>query len=185
MAIPKNVEIPKASGQFMKLQDGSNRLRFLSDVITGWEGWKDNKPFRHKGDVCKIKPEDVDLNKNTKKPNINYFWAMIVWNYTEKKVQVLEITQKTIMGKLYNYEQDSEWGDLKGYDIDIIKGKKDNKVNYDVIAKPAKEVAPEIKAEYENTEIDLEKLFEGDYPINYSEGEAEDIPFDEIEALQQ
>ena len=45
MALPQNVQIPKSS-QFAKLQMGANKFRILSDVITGWEGWKNNKPFR-------------------------------------------------------------------------------------------------------------------------------------------
>ena len=104
MSIPKGTEIPKGSGQFAKFQAGKNNFRVLSDVVIGWEGWKDKKPFRHEGQVCKIKPEDVDLNQNGK-PNINYFWDMAVWNYEDKRVQTLEITQKTIMKTLYELEQ--------------------------------------------------------------------------------
>jgi hypothetical protein len=56
MSLPKDVEIPKSSGQFMKLQDGKNRIRILSDVIHGWIAWKDKKPTRHEGSICKFKP---------------------------------------------------------------------------------------------------------------------------------
>lgn len=164
MAIPKNTTIPKSSGQFAKLQDGKNHYRVLSDVVVGWEGWKDNKPFRHPGDVCKIKPEQVDLNQNGR-PNINYFWAMAVWNYKEKKVQVLSLTQKTIMSPLYEYEQDEVWGDLKGYDIVIIKKKEGDKTNYLVQTVPHKEISKEIKDAYTESKVDLQKLFEGEYPM--------------------
>jgi len=54
MAIPTGTKIPKSSGQFAKFEDGRNKFRILTDVVTGWEGWKDKKPFRHEGDVCKI-----------------------------------------------------------------------------------------------------------------------------------
>lgn len=164
MAIPKNIEIPRGSGQFAKLVDGKNKFRVLSDVVVGWEGWKNNKPFRHEGQVCKIKPEQVDLNQNGA-PNINYFWAMIVWNYNDKKLQVLELTQKTIMSVLYELEQTEEWGDLKGYDIQITKEKKGDKTVYTTTAIPPKPLALEITDAYEKTEIDLSKLFEGEYPF--------------------
>lgn len=164
MAIPKGTEIPKSSGQFAKLQEGSNKFRFLSDVVIGWEGWKDNKPFRHEGSVCKIKPEQVDLNKNGK-PNINYFWAMAVWNYTEKKIQVLELTQKTVMGPLYDLEQNEDWGDLKNYDVTINKKKDGDKTTYTVLGIPPKELSEEIKNAFIETEIDLTKLFDGEYPM--------------------
>ena len=175
MALPKDVKIPKSS-QFGKLQVGVNRFRVLSDVITGWEGWKDKKPFRHEGDVCKIKPEQVDLNQNGK-PNINYFWAMAVWNYNEKMVQVLEITQKTIMTPLYDYEQSEDWGDLKKYDIEIDKKVEGDKTSYTVRAIPPKELSKEIKEAYANTEVKLEKLFEGEYPMPVAEGDLADSPF--------
>lgn len=188
MALPQNVEIPKSS-QFGKLQMGANRFRVLSDVITGWEGWKDKKPFRHEGDVCKIKPEQVDLNQNGK-PNINYFWAMVVWNYAEKTVQVLELTQKTIMNCLYDMEKNEDWGDLKNYDIEINKKKEGDKTSYTVLGIPPKPLNPIIVTAYSETEIDLSKLFKGEYPMskepqrditdpNYPQDDinAEEIPF--------
>lgn len=165
MAIPKNIVIPKSSSQFMKFQDGLNRFRVLSDIVFGWEGWKNNKPFRHEGDVCQIKPEQVDLNQNGK-PNINYFWALVVWNYKEKKIQVLEITQKTIMSVLYEYEQKEEYGDLKGYDVEITKKKEaGDKTTYTTIALPPKPLAKEIEEAYIDTDVDLKKIFEGEYPM--------------------
>lgn len=177
MAIPKDTKIPTTSGQFSRFSDGANRFRFLSDVVLGWEGWKDNKPFRHEGQDCRIKTEDVDLNKSGK-PNINYFWAMVVWNYAEKRVQILSITQKTIMAALYNLEQNPDWGDLKGYDIEITKKKEGDKTSYTVLGIPHKPLAQEIKDAYAETKVDLSKLFEGEYPIEENNDiNPEDIPF--------
>lgn len=164
MAIPKDIKIPKSSGQFAKLQDGVNKFRVLSDIIYGWEGWKDNKPFRHEGEVCKIKPEQVDLNQNNK-PNINYFWAMVVWNYSEKRIQVLQLTQKTIMTPLYDLEQNEDWGDLKNYDIQIKREKVGDKTTYTTLGIPPKPISAEIKQAYEESDVKLEKIFEGEYPI--------------------
>lgn len=179
MAIPKDTKIPASSSQFAKLKDGANRFRFLSDVVVGWEGWKDKKPFRHPGAVCKIKPEQVDLNQN-QKPNINYFWAMVVWNYSEKRVQVLELTQKTIMGALYDMEQNPDWGDLKNYDIEINRKKEGDRTVYSVLAIPPKPLAPEIIQAYEEADVKLDKIFEGEYPMDTEpNGEVSDdeIPF--------
>lgn len=178
MAIPKNIEIPKSSGQFVKLQDGVNKFRVLSDIVLGWEGWKDNKPFRHEGQVCKIKPEQVDLNQNGK-PNINYFWAMVVWSYKEEKIQVLEITQKTIMTPLYELEQNEDWGDLKNYDIQITKKKEVDKVSYTVLGIPPKPLSEVIGSAFEESDIDLTKLFDGKYPMDETVEEVDEngIPF--------
>lgn len=175
MAIPKGTEIPTTSGQFAKIEEGGNRFRVLSDVVIGWEGWKDRKPFRHPGAVCKIKPEDVDLNKSGK-PNINYFWAMVVWSYEEEKVQVLELTQKTIMNPLYEMEQNADWGDLKNYDIQINKKKEGDKTTYTVLGIPPKPLLSEIKEAYQKADVDLNKLFEGEYPFEEDDGSVDD-PF--------
>jgi hypothetical protein len=167
---------PSGIGQFAKLQDGVNKFRFLSDVVFGWEGWKDKKPFRHEGEVCKIKPEQVDNNQNGN-PNINFFWAMVVWNYKEKKIQVLELTQKTIMRVLYEYEQKEEFGDIKGYDIEITRSKEGDKTNYTTIALPPKTLAPEIEELYKKTDVKLDALFKGEYPMPIEDIAPEDSPF--------
>lgn len=180
MSIPKDIKIPKSSSQFMRLQEGNNRLRFLSDIVYGWEGWFEGKPFRHEGSVCNIKPEQVDLNQNGK-PNINYFWAMVVWNYSEKKIQVLELTQKTIMSPLYEMEQNEDWGDLKNYDIQITKKKEGDKTTYTTLGIPPKPLSKEIKKAYEESEVNLNKLFDGEYPISDPVDETpnhEDVPFE-------
>ena len=175
MAIPKGTEIPKSTNQFAKLQDGKNKFRILSDVVTGWEGWKDKKPFRHEGQVCKITADQVDTNKDGG-PNINYFWAMVVWNYTTERVQVLEITQKTIMGPLYDLEQNVDWGDLKNYDIEINRKKEGDKTSYTVLGIPPKPLAPAIAKAYEESDADLSKLFSGEYPMPEESDPIEEIP---------
>jgi hypothetical protein len=175
MAIPKETKIPSTS-QFAKLQEGKNKFRVLSDIVVGWEGWKDKKPFRHEGQVCRIKQEDVDINQNGQ-PNINYFWAMAVWNYKEDRVQILEITQKTIMNPLFDLEQNEDWGDLKNYDIEINKKKEGDKTSYTVLGIPPKPLNDEIKTAYDEAKIDLNKLFDGDYPIDEDTIPVEDQPF--------
>lgn len=180
MALPENVQIPKSSGQFMKFEEGNNKFRILSEVITGWEGWKDKKPFRHEGDVCKIRIDQVDINQYGN-PALNYFWAMVVWNYQEKKIQVLSVTQKKVMEALYAYEKSEDWGDLKNYDVNVIRVNGD-KVSYTVQAIPPKPITAEIGKAYEESKADLKKLFDGEYPMGedtkLSDGsDINDIPF--------
>jgi hypothetical protein len=102
---------------------------------------------------------------------------MVVWNYKEKKIQVMEITQKTIMSVLYELEQKEEYGDLKEYDIEITKKKEGDKTTYTTLGMPPKILSKEIKEEYEKTEVKLEKLFEGEYPMETVEDLSEDNPF--------
>jgi hypothetical protein len=178
MSIPKDIVIPRGN-QFAKLQDGKNRIRVLSDIVVGWEGWKNKKPFRHEGNICKIKPEQVDTNQYGN-PNISYFWAMVVYNYTQKSVQVLEITPKSIMTVLKNLEDSPDWGDLKGYDVEIDKTKVGDKTTYTVVAIPPKPLNEDIVKLYSETKVDLQALFKGDYPMDTKteEIDPDSIPFD-------
>lgn len=181
MSLPKP---PASTSQFAKLQDGVNKFRFLSDVVFGWEGWKDKKPFRHEGEVCKIKPDQVDRNLNGD-PAISFFWAAVVWNYKEKKVQVLSLTQKTIMRVLYEYEQKEEFGDIKGYDIEITRAKEGDKTNYTTIALPPKTLSKEIKALYDATDVDLKALFTNEYPIKAQGFPEEDNVGGDVEVISE
>ena len=81
---------------------------------------------------------------------------------------------------LYELEQKEEYGDLKGYDVEITKSKVGDKTTYTTIALPPKELLAEIKQEYEESDVKLEKLFEGEYPmkeVEVSDKDKNDIPF--------
>ncbi len=87
--LPENYESPKQSGQYMKLADGDNRIRILTRPVMGWEDWQDKSPVRFAFDNKPLKSIDP------KKP-IRHFWAFVVYNYNEQKIQILNITQATI-----------------------------------------------------------------------------------------
>jgi len=169
MAIPKNTQIPQGQSQFMKWKLGDNNFRVLSDIITGWEGWKDKKPFRRAGDVCNIKVEEVDLDKGGK-PSRKYFWAMAVWNYDTKQVQVLEITQSSIMNTLFNLENNGKWGDLKNYDITVTKKGDGLDTEYNTVPNPHEALSEEILKAYKDSNVDLNKLFDEEYPMGEDTG---------------
>ena len=159
---------PSGASQFMKLQDGKNRFRVLTDAIVGWEGWKNKKPFRRPGVEKNIEDYEVDLDSYGK-PNVKHFWAFGVWNMTtpaKPVCQILEITQVTIMRAIENYITLEEYGDPQGYDLIITSGKdKDGKVTYNVAAMPPKETPQEAIEALMKSKIDLNKLFEGEYPM--------------------
>lgn len=167
----ENYKIPSGASQFMKLQDGDNRIRVMTDAVIGWEGWKDNKPFRHEGAECKITADMVDVDPKYDKAKINHFWAFVVFEYASNSFKILEITQKSVMAKIYNYLEDADFGDPKTYDLVILKQKNGEKTEYNVIAKPPKPVTDEIaQAWSENKDkIDLQKLFKGEYPVEDEE----------------
>lgn len=133
--LPQDYEQPQTGGNFMKLQDGENKIRILSKPIVGWLDWKDKKPYRF---TMKNKPEKP-MDKNP----IKHFWAFVVWNYSTKSIQILEITQQTIQSAIANLSKDDEWGAPYHYDIKINKKGKDLDTEYSVTPSPKKPVSDE------------------------------------------
>jgi len=162
--LPMHYKVP-VSGQFMKLVDGDNKFRILASAVVGWVGWKNGKPFRRPGIKQNINPTEVELSKYGK-PRIDHFWAFPVWNYKDNKIQILEVTQKGIMKDIENYYMIEDWGDpVNRYDLVIKKFKEGDMTKYSVTPLPHKETSPEIKREFAESKIDLNKLFDGEYPM--------------------
>lgn len=177
--LPSDYKAPTSDSQFMKLQDGDNKFRILTPAVIGWEGWKNNKPFRVKavtGQDCPIKDSDVDFDVKYNKPKINHFWAFVIWSYADKKIQVLEITQKTIMKAIENYYIVEDWGDPRNYDLNIKRDNVGEKVSYSVIPTPPKPLSQEAAEAFEVSKVDLEKLFSGEYPMGKPDN-LDEVPF--------
>jgi hypothetical protein len=161
---PEGYQIPTSDTNYMKFQDGDNVFRILSDAIVGYEYWNnENKPVRNK-DYPQSTP-DIRVNDDGQMEKIKHFWAFAVYNYTDKKVQILEITQRTVMTAINNLVMDEDWGNPKEYDIRVNKTGKDLETRYSVSPKPKKPVSPDVLAEYEEKTINLEALYTGDDPF--------------------
>lgn len=156
--LPKDYKLPQNNTDFMKFEEGDNKIRILTPALVGWEGWKDGKPFRRKGVEQNIEEDEVDVDEKFKKPKMAHFWAFVVWNYEEKKIMLLSLTQKSIMKVIENLVNDEEWGDPTKYDITIIKTVKGGKTTYSVKSSPMKAISEEAQEAFEETKIDLESL---------------------------
>lgn len=172
--LPTSYEVPKAGGNYLKLQQGDNVIRILSTPIIGWEDWDDNKPVRFP--YTAQKPAPIDPTRPVK-----HFWAFVVWDYQDKRLKILEITQSTIQEVIKNLNDDTDWGSPLNYDINIKKTGEKMETKYSVIAKPPKQLDTEIIEAYAKTHIDLNQLFSGGDPFaekHDDEVNINDIPFD-------
>lgn len=156
--LPENYQAPKSSNNYMKLQDGENKIRILTAPILGWEDWVENKPVRYRFDNKPCKSHDP------KKP-IRHFWALIVWNYQEEKIQILQLTQATIRHNIEALDKDKDWGQPFFYDIKIIRKGEGVDTEYMVNPIPHKELEIIIKEEFINHPCNLEALFENGDPF--------------------
>lgn len=156
--LPTGYEVPKNTGDYLnKFPEGKTAFRILSPAITGYQYWnKEKKPIRS--------PEPWDERPDDMQEGglVRHFWAFVVWNYDAKKVQIMELTQKTIMGPIKEYFENKKWGDPTKYDLVVSRTGKDlNDTEYTVIAEPHSP-APEIDISH----INLQALFKGEDPFN-------------------
>lgn len=157
--LPPNYTSPKTTNHYMKLLDGENRIRILSKPIIGWEHWIDKKPIRYQFNE-KPKLEDDSLSP------IRHFWAFIVYNYAEKEVQILNITQASIRKSIENLCKDEDWGDPFSYDIKICRKGEGVNTEYSVNPSPHKEIDPKIVKEFRDNPCKLEALFINEDPFS-------------------
>lgn len=157
--LPENYKAPKSSNNYMKIIEGENKIRILSQPILGWEDWLDKKPIRYRMEEKPAKSIDP------KKP-IKHFWAMIVWNYAEEQIQILQISQATIRSSLENLCKDTEWGLPYFYDLKIFKKGEGKDTEYVVNPVPPKQLNPEVIAYFNEKRCNLDALFSGEDPFS-------------------
>ena len=155
--MPEGYEVP-SSGNYLKLEQGDNRIRIVSRPIIGWEDWKDKKPMRF---TMQEKPQ---TSIDPEKP-IKHFWAMAVWDYKGNRVVVLKVTQKGIMKAIEALAKSVDWGTPLNYDITITRSGEGLKTEYAVVPAPPKPLLPEIAVIVADTQVNLEALFENKDPF--------------------
>ncbi len=150
--LPADYKSPKSSNFYMKLQDGENKIRILSQPILGWEDWQDKKPIRYK-------MENKPLKSIDPKVPVKHFWSFIVWNYAEESIQILHITQATIRNCIEALCKDSDWGAPYFYDLKIFKKGEGKETEYMVNPLPHKEVSEHVKESFNDRPCNLEAIF--------------------------
>ena len=101
--------------------------------------------------------------------NVKHFWAFPVWNYDASRVQVMELTQKSIMGSIKSYVENKKWGDPTGYDLVVTRTGEGLETEYTTIAEPH---SPAPKADI--SKVNAKALFGGGDPFSeHSWGEME------------
>lgn len=179
--LPSDYEVPVSTGNFMKFQKGENTFRVLTSAIVGYIYWSvDNKPVRLKSMPTSL-PVDIRTDDNGKPEPIKHFWAFVVWNEIEKKIQVLEVTQKSVMTSIKALVDNVKWGDPKRYDITVTKTGEKLTTEYAVMPNPHTDISALAAEEFMAKKVDLDALFEGKdpfakaYPTPHSEGIAEQV----------
>ena len=172
-------EIPDKRNQFMKFVQGKNRIRFIGNPVSGFvffgktkreDGSETVKPYRRRESEGEFSLEEM-INRDVRmKPDgeiegQKYFVMGLVYNYQKEKLQVLEITQKSILKALKSYVESEEYGHPSGYDLTIEKKGDGLNTEYTVVVSPPKPLSAEIVESVGNTSCELQKIFEEEYPL--------------------
>ena len=160
--LPKDYEIPVAQSNYMKFVKGDNRFRILGSSVVGFEYFtKDNKPIRSKEPFEDAYPHDMK-----DKGKVKAFWAFPVFNYETQSVQILELTQKTIMESIKSLVSNPKWGSPFMYDLNVKKTGEGMETSYSTQPEPPiGEPEDMVLNEYSEKPVNLEALFTGDDPF--------------------
>lgn len=175
--LPEGYQIPSTS-QYMKFENGVNTFRILDKPIMGMEFWvtkTDDKGVtkryperRRMGET--IKMTELEINPESGKiDSPQHFWAMPVWNYKNKSVQILEIKQKTVLEAIKSYIDNPKWGSPTEYDITVSKSGEKLTTKYLVDHDPKEPADKEIIKQYKDLGINLNALYEGKDPFERTE----------------
>lgn len=172
--LPQNYEAPQTGGSFMRLQNGDNRIRILGQAITGKVFWTTDgdggrKPVRRRlGEAIGVHELGIDQNGN--REQIKTFLAFPVWNYATQNVQVLELTQATVLGSVEGLALSEDWGDpINRYDITISKKGSGLDTKYSIVPKPPAPTDSAIMDAFAAKHCNLEVMFDGGFPFDDGE----------------
>jgi hypothetical protein len=167
--LPKGYTAPKTSGNYFRFEKGENRFRILSSAIVGYEYWDTaNKPHRSRSPFQSV-PADAKLEDGKFKPK--HFWAFVVWNYAESKVQIMEITQTTIMAAIEALVRNPKWGAPQGFDVVVNATGDGLEREYAVVPEPHTP-APD----KDISTVYLEELYTGGDPFAAKTSDGRPVP---------
>ena len=159
--LPSDYKAPSSgSDGYLKIKkDTENRIRIMSKPILGWEDWTaDKRPVRFRMDS---KPQSPLVADN----KIRHFWAFVVYNYNESKIQIMHIVQASIQKQIQALVTNSDWGSPYTYDIKIVRKGENMETEYYCSPCPHKVIDSSIIEAYHEKPCNLEALFTGEDPF--------------------
>lgn len=181
--LPDDYKVPAGESKYMRFEQGANKFRILQKPIFGWEAWSmpdsenpNGKPIRFR---MEEKPVDLREYKNQR---ISHFWAMPVWNFQTGQIEVLELTQKSILRAIEALARNEDWGSPLEYNITVSREGENMDTKYQVTPSPKNEMPEEATTAFADLkDFNIERMFEGGDPFSVDQEtkiSKEDIPFE-------
>jgi hypothetical protein len=170
----QDYKLPTTSN-YMKFLEGENTFRVLSSAIVGYEYFnKENKPIRSK--------LPFDETPNIKEGSeVKHFWAFAVWNYKDERVQILELTQKSIMQYIKGLVDNKRWGNPTGYDITVSRTGTGLATEYTCRAEPHSTLEDKIAEAWSKANVNLNALYKSEDP--FKKKDLAEATEEELEAI--
>jgi len=162
---PENVKTESVSRYISpsKLPAGKTKFRFLGDPMFFFETWIKNPdgsstPKRFAMD------EDIPLSE-VGPDGVKQVMATKVYNYTQKAIQIMSITQVTILSPLKLASENKKYGEPTGYDTYISKTGVGQQSRYTFDKDPKEKLSDEVIKADKMVEMDLHLLLIGADPF--------------------
>lgn len=170
----KNYIEPAKETNYLKFTEEKSYLfRILTpktEVITYFLEFIEPEPKKFKKIVYKdngdgISPVGMNTDP-TKQPKLT--WCMLIWNRDAQKVQIWEVTQKTIRSYLHSIVSGKIKNDWTKFDIQITKTGKEKETKYNFINGDNEDLTEEEKNQInkELSGIRLQAMEEGKDPFD-------------------
>lgn len=167
--LPEGFSLPVTSN-YMKFKEGNNTFRILDKAIVGMEFWKlkedgsGKTPVRRKMNEL-IMESELETDKEGNKVSAKFFMVFPVYNYSDKKIQILELTQKTLISAIKGYNDNPKWGNPINYDVTVTRTGQGKETEYLIDHDPKEEMDKEILKQYKAMNINLDALYVGGNPF--------------------
>lgn len=174
--LPKNEKEPVTKNYLNPSDADENGVTFrvLSNSIVGQEYWitinneqgeSTRKPVRI-GATETVAVSELEENRWGKLDIPKYFWAFVIWNVDAKKVQIMNITQKSIRRQIKALLKNEKWGDPHDYDLTLSKTGEGRETEYTIQPNPKEKIDPGIVQMYKDMDIDMEDWRKGEDPFS-------------------
>lgn len=171
--LPSGYVMPKEISKYLKLSQGETKVRILGSAIVGWVGWREDADGKRKPvrvpEFNTVLSDDPSIDPES----IKHFWVLPVYNYTDKAVQVWEITQRSIQKKIKAFNDNPDWGEATKYDLTITRDGEELSTRYEVVASPPSPMSKTITEAWSaaSKDFDLNRLFSDSDPFERSDKE--------------
>lgn len=158
--LPDDYERQQSSGGYYKIQPGDNKLRIMSEPVIGFKLWMNGEAVtkRSEADFTQKELDLADIDRfSGKRRTPDETWGVVVWVPSESRIMVCEFSQRGIINGLLDYIESEDWGDPRGYDINIKKDTTGERVKYSVSAIPPKPAPKEAVEAYGAAGINLQE----------------------------